>query len=215
MSVGLRNIYLVGAQCTGKTTLTNAVAAHFESHLPPEKQPCTIKEVARTVLRNHRFNADDIVSSPERCLLLQTLILEAQAEAESKTLEGDQKWFISDRSGADPIVYAMVYLPSDDETDYQAHSLLKTEHWRVLKGRMAESLIVVFEPGMDWLTDDGVRLMPRDREEWVFFHRLFCQFLDDQGLHYVVLPKDMVDIRERVDFVLTEWVKGGDKIGDQ
>lgn len=203
-----RNIYLVGAQCTGKTTLTNALATHFRTSLPPEKQPRIIKEVARTVLARHKFAAEDITSSPERCLLLQTLILEAQAEAEKAAVQADSRWFISDRSGADPIVYALAYIPNGDQTTgHDGRSLVRTEHWGQLKKRMAESLIVVCEAGMDWLTDDGVRLMPRDRSEWVAFHGLFCDFLDEQKLLYVVLPKEMLSIRERVDFVLSKWIE--------
>jgi len=57
------------------------------------------------------------------------------------------------------------------------------------------------------LTDDGVRLMPRDRDEWVGLHWLFCRFLDKQGLSYMILPSVMVDIQERVGVVVTEWQK--------
>ncbi|KAM7212711.1 AAA domain containing protein [Rhypophila decipiens] len=202
MSTNPCNIYLVGAQCTGKTTLTNALSAHFEHSLPPESRPGVIKEVARTVLVKHKFTAEDIVSTPGRCLLLQTLILVAQAQAEGNV-------FIAANAGADPIVYAMAYMSADAAIGGGGESLLETAAWTELRGRLAQSLIVVCEAGMGWLIDDGVRLMPKNMDEWITFHRLFCQFLDEQSLRYVVLPRQMVDIQKRVDFVLSEWRKRG------
>lgn len=96
----------MGAQCTGKTTLVNRLAQHFHDNPPPAGPPAIIKEVARTVLVKHNFTANDITSSQERCLLLQRLILEAQAKAEREVLQGEASWFISDRSGVDPMAYA-------------------------------------------------------------------------------------------------------------
>ncbi|KAK4216878.1 AAA domain-containing protein [Rhypophila decipiens] len=209
MSTNPCNIYLVGAQCTGKTTLTNALSAHFEHSLPPESRPGVIKEVARTVLVKHKFTAEDMVSSPDRCLLLQTLILEAQAQAERECLDSGKRWFVADRSGADPLVYAMAYMSAESAIGGGGESLLGTAAWTELRGRLAQSLIVVCEAGMEWLIDDGVRLMPKNMDEWITFHRLFCQFLDKQSLRYVVLPRHMVDIQKRVDFVLSEWRKRG------
>jgi hypothetical protein len=59
---------------------------------------------------------------------------------------------------------------------------------------MERGLVVVCEagPGLaGWLANDGVRLMPRDLEEWVGFHRLFCGFLDEEGVPYEVLPAEI------------------------
>jgi hypothetical protein len=73
-------------------------------------------EVARTVLKQHNFTADDVTSSPARSLTLQQLILQAQVATERGISEqGD--WFISDRSGADPIVYARKYVNEDAASD--------------------------------------------------------------------------------------------------
>ncbi|KAK4665194.1 uncharacterized protein QC763_510390 [Podospora pseudopauciseta] len=55
------NIYIVGAQCTGKMTLVKNLHANFEfnsSHEPP----VLITEVARTVLKKHSFTAADPIA---------------------------------------------------------------------------------------------------------------------------------------------------------
>ena len=70
---------------------------------------------------------------------------------------------------------------------------------------MGRSVVIVCEAGTDWLTDDGVRLMPESREDWISFHRLFCCCLDDLGLKYKILRYDVTSIEERVAFVLGTW----------
>ena len=194
------NIYIIGAQCTGKTTLVTALQAHLRAQVSESSQgqlqslPPIITEVARTVLREHKFKASDITSSPSRALSFQRLILQAQHEAETSVTE---PWYISDRSGLDPIIYASRYVGSD-----AAELMTRTELWRDLRERMSRSLIIVCEAGMDWLTDDGVRLMPADKADWTAFHDLFCTFLQEAQLDFAVLPRSMKDIEQRVDFVL-------------
>lgn len=70
---------------------------------------------------------------------------------------------------------------------------------------MAASLVIVCEAGVDWLVDDGVRLMPLDSKEWAQLHGEFCGVLGDVGLDYHVLPAGVRDLDERVRFVLTRW----------
>ena len=194
------SIYIVGAQCTGKTTLVTALQAYFRAQTFQSSQgqspspPPIITEVARTVLRAHQFTASDITSSPSKALNFQQLILKAQYEAETSITE---PWYISDRSGLDPIIYAKRYVGSN-----AAELMMRTEMWRDLRERMSRSLIVVCEAGMDWLTDDGVRLMPADSADWTAFHDLFCTVLREAELEFSVLPRSMKDIEQRVDFVL-------------
>jgi hypothetical protein len=189
------NIYIVGAQCTGKTTLVNALRAHFtptptanpnpNPNLNPHPPPAIITEVARRVLTKHNFTAAD-VRTPARSLALQQLILQAQATAERDALNpnqnpgGEASWFISDRSGADPIAYAVRYVGADTARA----ALADSAEWATLRARMREAVVVVCEAGegvAGWLRDDGVRLMPEDLGEWVGFHGLFCGFLGGEG----------------------------------
>ncbi|KAL2063553.1 hypothetical protein VTL71DRAFT_5358 [Oculimacula yallundae] len=201
------NIYIVGAQCTGKTTLVKALEGYFsrDSSLKVDERslvsrPNIIMEVARSVLKEHNFTADDITSSPARALALQELILKAQVHAEASSSHHDT-WFISDRSGADPIVYAKKYV-----SDAAANDLLSSPEWLKLKERMEKSLVIVCEAGADWLINDGVRLMPENKDAWIGFHRLFCACLDDWGVKYEVLPCDLAAHQDRINFVLALWL---------
>ncbi|KAK4653955.1 hypothetical protein QC762_510390 [Podospora pseudocomata] len=101
------NIYIIGAQCTGKTTLVKNLHANFESNSSHEP-PVLIIEVARTVIKQHSFTVADVVN-PDRSIQLQSLILQAQASAKRQATQTGQ-WFISDRSGADPIAYPLRYV---------------------------------------------------------------------------------------------------------
>jgi predicted ATPase len=208
------NIYIVGAQCTGKTTLVNALRAHFTTpttdlNLNPHPPPTIITEVARRVLSTHHFTAHD-VRTPTRSLALQQLILQAQATAERDALNpnqnpgGEASWFISDRSGADPIAYAVRYVGADTARA----ALADSAEWATLRARMREAVVVVCEAGegvAGWLRDDGVRLMPEDLGEWVGFHGLFCGFLEGEGVRYEVLSAGVGALEERVGFVLGRW----------
>ncbi|KAH6670143.1 AAA domain-containing protein [Halenospora varia] len=195
-----RDIYIVGAQSTGKTTLVKAVENHFKgANRYPITRPKIITEVARTVLEQLNFTASDIKSSPARALALQQRILQAQLSAEHAVSEqGD--WFVSDRSGVDPIVYTRKYVSKD-----AANDLVKSTEWLELRDRMKKSVVIVCEAGVDWLTDDGVRLMPESREDWIGFHQLFCSYLEDWDLGYEVLRCDVTGMHERVAFVLERW----------
>ena len=196
-----KNIYIVGAQCTGKTTLIGALSAHFTNpptSTPPTPAPLIFTEVARTVLRQHNIKTSDITSSPSQNLIVQKLILEAQYATEKAA--GTSQWFISDRSGFDPIVYTKRYVGEEG-----ARSLMQTKIWGELKARMEHSLVVVCEAGADWLVDDGVRLMPEDKKDWIAFHDLFCESLKDAGLKFVVLPYKVNDLADRAKFVLDRW----------
>jgi nicotinamide riboside kinase len=198
------NIYIIGAQCTGKTTLVAGLEAHFtkrhsEPSAPTARPPAIISEVARSVLKEHVLSAAD-VRSPERSLALQRLILQAQAEAERRAVQDGAAWFIADRSGVDPIVYAERYVGQG-----AAQTLVDSAEWSELKERMAAAIVVVCQPSLHWLTDDGVRAMPDDPEDWMRFHDMFCSFLGRVGLPYMVLPSALQPLDDRVQFVLSAW----------
>ena len=195
-----KNIYIIGAQSTGKTTLVSALATHFANtkHDSPDAftQPFQLKEVARSVLKKHGFTAHDITSSKARALELQRLIIEAQAKAE---VDLGQTWYISDRSALDAVVYARQYVGA-----VEADELMHGKLWQVHEDRMRAALVVVCEPGGQWLIDDGVRLMPQDREEWFQLHMNFLELLDAIGLAYIVLPCDVAKLEDRVRLILDE-----------
>jgi nicotinamide riboside kinase len=191
------SIYVVGAQCSGKTTLTMALKEHFSSDpsLPPI---LVLTEAARGVLKRHNFTRNDIREDVERCLELQRLILEAQWAEELKI--PNEYMLISDRSGIDPVVYATRYAQSGGHK-----SLLNSQVWHELRDRMARSLVVVCEPVESWLKDDGVRLMPLDMGEWFEIHRSFCTHLEDAKIEFCILSADKVGVSDRVEFVAEHW----------
>ncbi|KAI0436060.1 AAA domain-containing protein [Xylaria telfairii] len=196
----LPNIYIIGSQSTGKTTLVNDLSKYFEHHpLAVEEPPGIIKEVARTILANYGFTRGDIRSSKDRTLQLQRLIIKGQFEAEESELE-TRSWFISDRSAVDPVVYARKYASREG-----ADALITSARWVEMRNRMAKSLIIVCEAGVDWLADDGVRLMPLDSTEWMQTHSEFCDTLANIGLEYHVLPSKIGCRDERAKFILARW----------
>ena len=192
------NIYIIGAQGTGKTTIVNEMERLFHSTPlgPSMEEPQIIREVARKVQEIHPIHTESIRSNPSQSLRLQKRIQAAQFEAEREALR-EGLWFISDRSGFDPIVYARRYVGSEAAAD-----MVRSVEWLELRERMSASLVVVCEAGMGWLQDDGVRLMPEDREDWIQLHELFCEMLDEVGLQYFVLSASITDLSDRVGFVL-------------
>ncbi|KAG5661345.1 hypothetical protein KAF25_005467 [Fusarium avenaceum] len=197
----LPNIYVIGPQSTGKTTLVNKLRDDLRHWLADAaiEPPQIVTEVARTVLTKHKYTANDITSSTDRCLELQKLILEAQAAAEKEALL-HSSWFISDRSGFDPLVYAREYVSPEAVVEMR-----RLPAWIEVKTRMENSLIVVCEAGTPWLMYDGVRLMPDNEDAWMKLSRDFCDLLDETGFSYCVVPRTMLDLSERAEFVLAKW----------
>lgn len=205
-----RNIFIIGPQCTGKTTLVNALQTYFYSEKCTTSGhgskviPNVISEVARTVLVNKNFTRDDITTSPVRALELQRHILDAQIEAENSFQRryAAEHWYISDRSGLDPIVYARVFVGEE-----ASHQLLALPTWIQLEKNMKDGLVVLCESGCDWLHDDGTRLMPKDMSDWKILDLAFQQLLEDRDIQYVVISKDQKDITQRVRTVLNALMK--------
>ncbi|KAL1592613.1 hypothetical protein SLS60_011029 [Paraconiothyrium brasiliense] len=209
-AIQYRPLYVIGAQCTGKTTLVDALEKKFgQSETSCSTQgvllkPVIIREVARTVLREKRFNRLDITTSPSRALRLQKHILDAQFAAERAitNLEAPARWYISDRSGLDPIVYAQLFVGEEAASD-----MLTSEEWRELEQRMKAGIVILCEAGCSWLIDDGTRLMPDGTTEWMRIDDAFRKQLFARGIRYTVVPKDMVSLEERVQLVQEQLVQ--------
>ncbi|KAF5579292.1 P-loop containing protein [Fusarium pseudocircinatum] len=202
-NASIPNIYIIGPQSTGKTTLVNKLQSDLEHrHVDTSiDKPQIVSEVARTVLAKHKYSAQDILTSKLRCFQLQQLILEAQASSEKEALK-TSSWFISDRSGFDPLVYAKRYAAPD-----AVEQLQRLPAWKEVRVKMERSLIVVCEAGTPWLMDDGVRLMPGSDKEWMQVFDDFCEMLDGVGLEYCVVPHTVLDISERADLVWARWTE--------
>lgn len=193
------NIYLVGAQCTGKTTLLEALRTHFadvknhdfhDQHVEP---PAIIEEVVRKVMRSKGFNVNDI-KQPDKGLELQRCNLQAQFNAEEAHTD---RWFISDRSGLDAIVYAQVYLGAA-----AAAELTDSNEWNILRRKMKGAVVIVCEAGnAEWLSGDDVRITYENTEKWEDLNREFYGALRQHAIEYIVLLREMRDLQQRVMFV--------------
>lgn len=196
-----RSIYIIGAQCTGKTTLLNALRDHYSKKRNPGGDvPQFIEETARIVFKQEgfAFSAVDTRSNFDKYLEIQRTILRTQLEAEDKALRKGE-WFISDRSGLDCLIYTTKYVGREG-----AEVLSRTPDFTRLKVRMQEGRVIVCEPVLDWLEDDGTgfRPIPELKEDWLAVHKEFCELLDGLGWEYDVLPSSMRSIQERVAFVV-------------
>jgi len=191
------SIYIVGAQCTGKTTLADALYTRIlQAHV--NLPVSVIKEVARNGLKSQNITRDDIRSGSERAMCFQDSILEAQWQEELNC--DTSRMVISDRSGIDPIVFASKFDPQD-----HAKAMLESRAWEELGERMRHAIVIVCEPVTSWLVDNGVRLMPESTEELLEIHQLFCKLLQNVSIDFRVLPASITHVQDRVDFVLCCW----------
>lgn len=179
----------------------HALDRFFTSNTGAAGLPRIITELARAVLQEIDFKTADIRDSPTLSFELQKLILQRQFEAETKFDDG---WLISDRSAVDPVMYAK-HLCGEDAVQ----ALLDTREWKILAQSMRASVVIVCEAGTDWLKDDGVRLMPENRSDWMDLHRKFCDFMVEMGIPFAVLPNSTTDIESRVGFVVNLWKASG------
>ena len=207
--MALKNVFIIGAQSTGKTTIVDALEKIFAQPDTPtaalhqRQQPKIIREVARSVLKRFHFTRDDITNSPARALQLQKHILTAQYEAERETIDQSPgAWYITDRSGLDPIVYATMFVG-----DPAAQELLASDEWKTLEQGMKQGIVFLCEAGTRWLFDDGTRLMPDNEEKWMEVDRTFRQLLEARSIEYRVIPNKVHDLGERVRLV-TEVMLG-------
>jgi nicotinamide riboside kinase len=212
--ISMKSIYIIGAQSTGKTTLVNALAKAFQEQLQAtganKRTPTVIQEIARTIVqREAQFCREEVAATPERALKLQHRILAAQYDAEvtirhTNTPVPAPEWYISDRSGLDPIVYARCLVGKEAAAD-----MLATAAWQELESRMKAGLVILCEASGVWLQDDGLRLMPEDLDEWLRVDASFRDMLEARGIEYYVMSKEMLDIQDRVDLFRQLGVDGG------
>src|SRR5438045_880771 len=98
-----RNVYIIGPQSTGKTTLVNALVDSLVGDVP------VIREVARTVMQEKGYSRIDVDSNDhDRKFALQYDIFNAQVEKEKELVQADTA-FVSDRSAVDTLIYLLHY----------------------------------------------------------------------------------------------------------
>ena len=190
------NVYFIGPQCSGKTTLLSALRAFYPDRDPASRgieQPFIIEEVVRVVMHEKGFQARDLYDSV-RGLQLQTHILLRQNQTEEQLKD---RWFFADRSALDTLVYAKEYTGLD-----ALKALASTKEWAKSRLRMQHATVIVCEAGnTGWLSADKVRLAYQDTAEWKALNEAFFVMLREYGISYSVLPNAIKDLGERVALV--------------
>jgi hypothetical protein len=146
-------------------------------------------ELARGVLVSTNVNRDDISSGSEMGMEFQKLVLQAQRKQELECQP--PRFIISDRSGIDPIAYARTYGPPR-----WGQEMLESSAWARLRERMQHGVVVLCEPVPTWLSDDGVRLMPKDNMEWAELHEIFVKLLQNQTSPFTASQRQLLVLRK-------------------
>ena len=187
-----RNIFIIGPHCTGKTTLVLKLEEIMSSDDISASRPAIIHEVVRHVMNTESFSVDDF--GTERWIQLQQCTLTTQADTEEQLQD---RWFISDRSILDPIVYAQLRGNSLGD-------LRETETFRASVKRMQDGLVILCEAGRRaWLSSDSVRTSFDNVRQWEAMTEQFKTLLAEECIPYCVLPCVFASIEERVNFVVT------------
>ncbi|KAM5545224.1 hypothetical protein V8D89_001335 [Ganoderma adspersum] len=190
-------IFVLGPSSSGKTTLCDALAAALKI-----SSPVYIKEVARIVMKTHRFTRDDVDTYE-----MQHAIMEAQLAAERTAIASARDLsragtrlpvVLSDRSAIDPCVYAAASRTPGAET--RSQKLLQHEEFRKMLPFYRTSLFVVLEAVPEWIEDDGVRSL----EDPLRYGNVLRHMLDELGITYITLGESMKDLREREAYVMEE-----------
>lgn len=190
-----RNIFIIGPQCTGKTTLVLKLEEILSDESVSPSRPRIIHEVVRHIMGTENFSVDDF--GTERWIQLQQRTLTTQADIEEHL---QQERFISDRSVLDPIVYAQ--LGGDALSE-----LRKSDHFHASVKRMQDGLVVLCEAGQKaWLSSDGVRVAFENVERWEAMTDQFKMLLAEERIPYHVLSGEVVSVEERVNFVLRRLI---------
>ncbi|KAI6122018.1 AAA domain-containing protein [Pisolithus sp. B1] len=182
-------VYVVGPSSTGKTTLCNAVAKSVG--LPTR---CYITEVARQVMRSKGYTRADVSTvEMQRAIMLAQLEKEANAFACARW-GNSEGLILSDRSGIDPIVYAIMTAKDEGEAHQKEEVLVNIPAFQMALRRYKEAIFLLLNPVEEWLVDDGVRNL--DHHERCI--KVFRQVLDKFGIKYQEMGAETKKIEDRV-----------------
>lgn len=189
----LTELYVVGPSSTGKTTLCNALAQSMTPH-----SWCYITEAARHVMKKRGFTRDDVET-----IEMQSAIMLAQLEREVEVCERarstGEALVLSDRSGVDPIVYAVLTAKDERQARQKKSILLEYPTFQSALKRYRKAKFLLLRPVPEWLVDDGVRILEEQARSFYVFRAMLAEL----GIPYHVMGEEVKDLSERVN-----WVKG-------
>lgn len=221
------DIYLVGVAGPAKTALAKDLDMYFlkgsesgDDAEIPWYPPDLISKAADKILgeqKNRIASSQTRPIEPYIVRAIQNSILLAQHSAEREALSmGGLSWLVCDGSGVEPIVYLERYAP--DETP-GARGLADTEVWLELRDQMRESLVVVTEElvgsseAARWRSEalgtdedrSGLSGLAEDLKDLAGFHGAVREFLERQGIGFVVFPAELKGSRDAVMWVVETW----------
>ena len=219
------DIYLVGVPGPAKTALAKDLDTYFlkraesgDDTAIPWYPPDLISGAAGKILGEQKNRmARALPIEPYIVRAIQNSILWAQHSVEREALlMGGLSWLVCDGSGVEPIVYLERYAP--DETP-GARGLADTEVWLELRDRMRESLVVVTEElvgspeAARWRSEalgtdedrSGLSGLAEDLKDLAGFHGAVREFLERQGIGFVVFPAELKESRDAVKWVVETW----------
>lgn len=190
----LTELYVVGPSSTGKTTLCNALARSLD--LP---MWCYISEVARHVMKATGYTREHVGTiEMQRAIMLAQIREETQASTRAQTAERGHPLLLCDRSGVDPIVYAVLTAKDKHEARRKKDLLLNEPTFQQTLPRYRNARFLLLNPVPEWRVDDGVRSLEQHERCIVVFREV----LTELGIPFSELGEEMKDLGERV-----EWVK--------
>ncbi|KIJ63106.1 hypothetical protein HYDPIDRAFT_29795 [Hydnomerulius pinastri MD-312] len=188
----LTQLYVIGPSSTGKTTLCNAVAKSLS--LPTW---CYITEVARQVMKSQGYTRAD-VGTMQMQMDIMLAQLEKETQACARAGGANESLILSDRSGIDPIVYAILTAESERQARHKRDALVNQPAFQRALRRYRKAKFLLLNPVPEWLVDDGVRSLEQ-HERCI---EVFRQVLDELGLAYHEMGTETKELTKRV-----KWVK--------
>ncbi|KAG9310362.1 hypothetical protein JVU11DRAFT_9495 [Chiua virens] len=186
-------LYVVGPSSTGKTTLCDALATSLQLC-----SWCYITEVARQIMKRRGFTRED-VGKLEMQSTIMLAQLEREAEVCERAMDTSEALVLSDRSGVDPLVYAVLTAKDEREARQRKSILVEQPAFQNALKRYRKAKFLLLRPVPEWLVDDGVRSLDQHARS---FH-VYRTVLAELGIPYREIREEMKDLTERVT-----WVKG-------
>lgn len=189
----LTELYVVGPSSTGKTTLCNVLAQSLTL-----RSWCYITEVARQIMQRRGFTRED-VDKMEMQSAIMLAQLEREAEVGERARNTGESLILSDRSGVDPIVYAILTAKDERQARQKKNILVEHPTFQSALKRYRKAKFLLLRPVPEWLVDDGVRSLEQHGRSFYVFRAVLAEL----GIPYHEIGEEMKDLSERVN-----WVKG-------
>jgi nicotinamide riboside kinase len=146
-----------------------------------------VQEVARHVMETQGYTRKDVGS-----LEMQQAIMQAHLKEEQKGCSCPVQ--VCDRSAVDPIVYAVLTSSDENEARRRQEILMNSPDFKNALPIYRRSTFILLAPVVDWLEDDGVRLL----EHQARCFEVFRQILVELGISFLEIGAQMRMLEERV-----------------